>query len=200
IPFIPVNDCSMKEVVDLSWELGRELWENLQLPVYFYGEAAKKPERADLSYVRKGWFAALKREINDPHRRPDIGNGLHPTAGAAAVGARNYLIAFNVNLETTDIDIARSIAQNIREKHGGLPGVRALGVELKSKGATQVTINILDHKETSIKQVFDEVKKWAKEYQVEILHSEIVGMVPKEAVFPGMTEYLRLLMPPRVLP
>jgi glutamate formiminotransferase len=192
IPFVPLVDCSMKEAVDLSWELGKKLWDHLKLPVYFYGEAAKIPERKDLSYVRKGGYAVLKKEINEPHRKPDVGQGLHVTAGAVAVGARNYLIAFNVNLNTPDRDIAKSIAKNIREKDGGLPGVRALGVELKSRSITQVTVNIIDHQETSLKKVFDEVRKWAKEYQVEIIESEIVGLVPASAAFPGMREYLKL--------
>ncbi len=192
IPFVPLVDCTMKEAADLSWELGKKLWDHLKLPVYFYGEAAKIPERKDLSYVRKGGFAILKEEIDQPHRKPDVGHGLHVTAGAAAVGARNYLIAFNVNLNTPDRDIAKSIAKNIREKDGGLPGVRALGVELPSRCITQVTINILDHKETSLKKVFDQVKKWAKEYQVEIIESEIVGLIPASAAFEGMHGYLKL--------
>ena len=192
IPFVPLQDVTMQETINLSYQLGEELWSKLKLPVYFYGDAAKIPERKDISYVRKGNYAILKKEINDPHRKPDVGEGLHFTAGAVAVGARNFLIAFNINLETNDPDIAQSIAKNIREKHGGLPGVRALGVELKSRGITQVTINILDHQETSLKKVFDEVKKWAREYQVEIIESEIVGLIPASAAFPGMKEYLKL--------
>jgi len=192
IPFVPLVDCTMNEAVDLSWELGKKLWDHLKLPVYFYGEAAKIPERKNLSYVRKGGYAILKKEIDQPHRKPDVGQGLHVTAGAAAVGARNYLIAFNVNLNSPDRDIAKSIAKNIREKDGGLPGVRALGVELPSRGITQVTINITDHQETSLKMVFDQVKKWAKEYQVEIIDSEIVGLIPASAAFEGMKEYLKL--------
>lgn len=192
IPFVPLVDCTMKEAVDLSWELGQKLWDHLKLPVYFYGTAAKIPERKDLSYVRKGGFAILKKEIDQPRRKPDIGQGLHQTAGAVAVGARDYLIAFNVNLNTADRDIAKSIAKNIREKDGGLPGVRALGVELKSRGITQVTINIVDHQKTSLKKVFNDVKKWAKEYGGEILESELVGLMPAAAAFEGMREYLKL--------
>jgi len=192
IPFIPLQGLKMEDVVILSHRLGQELWDKLKLPVYFYGEAAKVIERKDLSYVRKGGYAILKNEINDAHRRPDVGEGLHITAGATAVGARNYLIAFNVNLDTSDRDIAKSIAKNIREKDGGLPGVRALGVELKSQGITQVTINIVDHQETLLKKVFDEVCKWAKEYKVKIIDSEIVGLIPASAAFPEMREYLKL--------
>lgn len=192
IPFIPLKGSTMQEAIGLAHELGQELWDKLKLPVYFYGQAAKIAERADLPYVRKGGYEALKREINSPHRRPDIGQGLHITAGAAAVGARNFLIAFNINLKSNDLTIAQSIAQNIRESHGGLKGVRALGLELKSRGITQVSINITDHQETSLRQVFSEVKVWAKEYQVEILNSEIVGLLPKDAVFPDIKEVLKL--------
>jgi glutamate formiminotransferase len=192
IPFIPLVDCSIEETCDLSRYLAEDLWHKLKLPVYLYGMAAVKDEHRELPYVRRGGYLALKEEMNDPHRKPDIGHGLHVTAGAVAVGVRDFLIAYNVNLATQDIDIARSIARNIREKSGGLPGIRALGVELKSRRITQVTINVTNHRMTSLAQLFDEVKKWAKEYQVEIIESEIVGLVPKEAVFDGMKDYLKL--------
>jgi len=192
IPLIPLKGSTTQEAIGAAHELGKELWEKLKLPVYFYGQAAKIPERADLPYVRKGGYEALKREIKSPHRKPDIGQGLHMTAGAVAVGARNFLIAYNINLKTNDPTIAQSIAQNIRESHGGLKGVRALGLELKSQGITQVSINITDHQETSLRQVFNEVKVWSKEYQVEILNSEIVGLLPQDAVFPDIKDVLRL--------
>ena len=108
------------------------------------------------------------------------------------MGARDFLIAFNVNLDSTDIDIARSIAKNIREKDGGLPGVRALGMELSSRGLTQVSVNIINHKETSLKLVYDEIVEWAKEYKVRIVESEIVGLIPAAAAFPEMKAYLKL--------
>jgi len=191
IPFVPVH-CALSTVCSLAYELGLELWEKLGLPVYFYGEAAKIKERKELPYVRKGGYKNLLEEIDSPHRRPDVGEGLHVSAGATAVGVRDLLIAFNVNLATSDLSLAKSIANNIREKSGGLAGVRALGIPLYSRGITQVSINICDHRTTSIKKVFDEVTKWAFEYQVGIIESEIVGMVPEEAVFEGMVEYLNL--------
>jgi len=175
IPFIPVR-CPMSEVQSLAREFGEKVAAKLALPVYFYGEINHK----ELPLIRKGGA------------KPDLGKSLHVTAGAVAVGVRDFLIAFNVNLATTDIDIARSIAENIREKNGGLPGIRALGIELKSRNITQVSINVTDHRTTSLKAVFDEVKKWAKEYQAEIIESELVGMLPKEAVFDGMADYLKL--------
>lgn len=192
IPLIPVKGISVAETVALARELGGELWSKLKLPVFYYGDAAILPARKDLPNVRRGGYFALKQEIGTPARHPDVGSGLHSTAGAVAVGVRDYLIAFNVNLATNELDIAQSIAKNIREKSGGLPGVRAIGIDLKSRGIVQVSINITDHKTTSLKAVFDEVTKWAKEYQVGILESELVGMLPQNAIFPGMKEQLKL--------
>lgn len=146
------------------------------MPVYFYGAINGK----ELPSVRRGDTV------------PDLGKGRHLTAGAVAVGVRDFLIAFNVNLAANDLSLAQSIAKNIREKSGGLPGVRALGIDLKSRNITQVSINITNHKMTSLKKVFDEVKKWAKEYEVGILESELVGMIPEEACFEGMQAYLKL--------
>jgi glutamate formiminotransferase len=183
IPFIPVQGITVEATVSLAHDFGEQLWSKLKLPVFFYGQAGKQRE---LPEVRKGG-------------KPDLGERFHPTAGAVAVGVRDYLIAFNVNLKSRDLDIAKSIASNIREKNEGLPGVRALGVELASRGITQVTINIVDHRKTSLKQVFDEVASWAKEYRVQIIESEIVGMIPQEAVFEGMVEALKLSRPLKVL-
>ncbi|MDD5593258.1 MAG: glutamate formimidoyltransferase, partial [Candidatus Margulisbacteria bacterium] len=192
IPFIPVKEATMQDAVVLAHQTGNDLWEKLKLPVYFYGEAAKIAERRDLPYVRKGSFHALINELNDPRRQPDVGRGLNPNGGAVAVGARNFLIAFNVDLDTVEDDIAVSIAKAIREKDGGLPGVRALGLFLESRGISQVSINITNHLETSLKVVYDEVVSWAKEYKVKILESEIVGLIPASAAFEGMKEYLKL--------
>ncbi|OGB90042.1 glutamate formimidoyltransferase [candidate division WOR-1 bacterium RIFCSPHIGHO2_01_FULL_53_15] len=192
IPFIPVKNATMRDAIAVAHQVGNDLWEKFKLPAYFYGEAAKITERKDLPYVRKGGYLALKEESGDPRRKPDVGHGLHPRAGAAAVGARNFLIAYNIYLDTAEEDVAISIAKAIREKAGGLPGVRALGLFLESRGLSQVSINITDHLETSLKIVFDEVNSWAKEYKVKILESELVGLIPASAAFPKMKEYLKL--------
>ena len=191
IPFIPICGVEMDEIVRLAHGLGHDLWHKLNLPVYFYDYAAKMKERDELPLVRKGGYELLQEEIQNPHRKPDVGNALHKTGGAVAVGVRDFLIAYNINLDTTDLDIARSIASNIREKNSGLHGIRALGIDLKSKECCQVSINVVDHKRTTLKMVFDEVSKWAKEYQVNILDSEIVGLLPKSAVFTDMKDYLK---------
>lgn len=192
IPFIPLGEATMRDAVAVAHQTGTDLWKKFKLPVYFYGEAAKLAERRDLPYVRKGGYRALVNEINTPRRKPDVGSGLHPDAGAVAVGARNFLIAYNINLDTNDEDIAHSIAKAIREKDGGLPGVRALGISLESRGVSQVSINITNHKETSMKLVYDEVAAWAKEYKVNILESELVGLIPASAAFAGMKDKLKL--------
>ena len=199
VPFVPVAGCSMLGVCKLAHDFGKKLSEELALPVYFYGEAAKKKNRKELPDVRRGGYASLEQEIDKPERKPDLGSNLHPTAGAVAVGVRDFLIAYNINLNTRDLDIAKSIAKNIREKSGGLKGVRALGIDLMSKGITQVSINLTDHRMTSLKKVFDEVVKWAKEYKVDLVNSEIVGMLPKDAVFSGMNDYLKLNVVPKTL-
>lgn len=176
VPFIPVKDISVTETIALAQTFGNNVVAKLALPVYFYGEINHK----ELPKVRKGGY------------EPDLGKGRHLTAGAMAIGVRDYLIAFNINLATSDIDIARSIAKNIRETSGGLPGVRAIGINLKSRNIAQVSINVTDHRTTSLKAVFDEVDKWAKEYDAKIIGSELVGMIPQEACFDGMASYLRL--------
>ncbi|OGC36701.1 glutamate formimidoyltransferase [candidate division WOR-1 bacterium RIFOXYB2_FULL_48_7] len=180
IPFIPLLETTMKEAVEAAHQLAGDLWAKFHLPCYLYGEAARIKEHCDLPYVRKGLT------------RPDVGEGRHVTGGATAVGARNYLIAFNVNLATNDLGIAQSIARNIRERSGGLPGVRAIGLELASRGITQVSVNLIDHRETSLKKLFYSIHKWAREYQVEIVESELVGLIPASAAFEGMKEYLKI--------
>ncbi|MBU0572962.1 MAG: glutamate formimidoyltransferase [Candidatus Margulisbacteria bacterium] len=181
VPFIPLEEtgATMKEAVKIAHQTGKEICKRFDVPIYFYDFAATSENKRSLPFIRKGGA-------------PDLGSGRNPHHGAVAVGARSFLIAFNVNLKTADMDYARSIAKNIREKDGGLPGVRALGLALPSRGITQVSINIVDHKETGLLAVFDQVKMWAKEYGVEILESELVGMIPKSAVFQGMRDYLHL--------
>lgn len=189
VPFIPVNNTPMSAAITAANTLGEQLWKEHALPSYLYGHAAKIEERINLPYVRKGGLKALKNEFSSPHRRPDIGDKLHPYAGAVAIGARDFLIAFNINLKTADIDIARSIAKNIR---GQGTGIRALGLYLESRNIVQVSINLTDHRNTSLKKVFDKVQKLAAELKVDVLESEIVGMIPKEAVIDNMKKDLML--------
>jgi len=193
IPFVPLKGMDMKETVELARSLGDRIAHDLKIPVYLYGEAALHPERKNLADVRRGGFGKLAEEIKSKERHPDYGEAkLHERAGAVAVGARDFLIAFNVNLETKDLTIAHDIAKSIREKHGGLPGVKAIGVPLQSKGIVQVSINITEHRKTGLYDVMSFIKDRADELEVKVRSSEIVGLIPKDAIFPKIREYLNL--------
>jgi glutamate formiminotransferase len=182
LPFValdPASDC-----VPLALEAGRRLVEEVGIPVYFYGEAARRPERAQLPAVRAKGFEALATAITrDPARAPDLGGpGLHPTAGAAAVGVRPFLIAYNVNLATGDLAVARRIASAVRERDGGLPSVRALGLPLERRGMTQVSMNLLDFRVTPPAAAFAAVEELAAKAGVEVAESELVGLLPEAAL------------------
>ena len=194
IPFIPVKDSTMADASKAAVDLGMRVWNELKIPVYLYGEAAFVPHRSVLANVRRGGLVALREDIESEERYPDVGDPiLHPKAGALSIGARNFLIAFNVNLNAKDLALAKEIAKSIREKNGGLKGVQALGVALESRGGlVQVTVNITYHKESNVKEVFNQIRVNARARNVEILESEIVGLLPPDAVFPHMDQYLKL--------
>jgi len=184
VPFIPVAHVSMEECVKLARRLGKRVGEELSLPVYLYEAAATKPERVNLANVRKGDYEGLKKEIKtNPERKPDFGPAkMHPTAGAMVVGARKFLIAYNVNLDTQDVEVAKEMAKLIREKDSGFPAVKALGFEIKDKGYVQVSINLCDFEQTNMDKVFRKIKSEAEKRGVKVLGSEIYGMVPKAAL------------------
>jgi glutamate formiminotransferase/glutamate formiminotransferase/formiminotetrahydrofolate cyclodeaminase len=184
LPFVPVSGVAMEECVALAHEAGRRIWQELSIPVYFYERAAQRADRRRLEHVRGKGFEWLQYEIeNNPDRAPDVGNRkLHESAGATVVGARPFLIAFNVNLQTNDLSIARSIAGEVRERDGGLPFVKALGFELQSRGVVQVSMNLIDYQHTGISQAFEAVRVSAGHRNVEVLGAEIVGLVPRAAL------------------
>ena len=184
IPFIPLERVSMDECAALARRSGQELWNRYRIPVYFYEAAATRPDRVKLENVRKGQFEGLREEaLRNQDRAPDIGGpGLHPTAGATAVGARKILIAYNVYLNTSDVSVAREIARAIRASNCGLPCVKAVGVEIKSRGAAQVSINLTDYETTPLHVVFEAVKHEAKRCGCEVSASEIIGLVPRKAL------------------
>ncbi len=194
IPFIPISDCSMEECVDLARNLGSEIAEKLNIPVYLYEHAATRPERQNLANIRKGEYEGLKEAIQkDPKRKPDYGpSSLHPTAGATVVGARMPLIAYNVNLGTDDIGIAKSIAKAIRHSSGGLRYVKALGLEIKEQGIVQVSMNLTNYQKTPIFRVFEMIRSEADRYGVEILGSEVIGLIPQNALVDAADFYLRI--------
>ncbi len=194
VPFVPLKGVSIEDCIALANEFGAEFSNKFKVPVFLYEAAARKPERQDLAQVRRGQFEGLRELIGvDAKRDPDYGpRKIHPTAGATAVGARPILIAYNINLGTTDISIAKKIAHRVRARDGGLPAVKALGFELKDKHMVQVSMNLTDYNTTSISRAFDEVLRNSEDLGVKVVESEIVGLVPLEAISQAATSYLRL--------
>ncbi|RMG49325.1 MAG: glutamate formimidoyltransferase [Acidobacteria bacterium] len=194
IPFVPIREVTMDECIELARRVGRRIAEELSIPVYLYERAATRPEREDLASIRRGEFEGLRQAIQtDADRAPDFGpRRLHPTAGATAVGARAPLIAFNVNLRTTDVNVARAIAKAVRGRDGGLRYVKALGFELKERGLVQVSMNLVNYEATPLFQAFEFVKREADYYGVTVLESEIVGLVPQAALDACAARHLQL--------
>ena len=184
VPFIPVSGASLAECAVLARQAGLLIWRRYGVPVYFYGAAAARPDRVQLEDVRKGQFEGLREAVRrDTARRPDIGGPeLHETAGASAVGARSFLIAYNVHLQQTDISAARAIARDIRASNGGLHGVKAIGV--LANGRAQVSMNITDFRVTPMRQVHATVNRLAQRHGVLIEDSELIGLIPQDAYEP----------------
>ena len=194
LPFIPIDGVTIEDCVALARRVGNEIWKRYRIPVFFYEAAATRPERVNLENVRRGQFEGLREELKKNHdRQPDVGEPkLHPTAGATVVGARKFLIAYNVNLNTSDISIANKIAKTIRFSSGGLRYVKAMGVELKARNLAQVSINLTDFEQTAMHRVYEMVKREAERYGVRPVGSEIVGLVPKKALEMTADYFLQL--------
>jgi glutamate formiminotransferase len=193
LPFVPLGDTPMAECVDLARETGALLAEELGLPVFLYEEASTTPERRNLALVRGRGFEALRDAMLAGERTPDFGpNTIHPTAGAVAVGARGPLTAYNIVLDTDDLAIAKEIAHRIRERDGGLPGVKALGLWLPSRERAQVSINITRPLETPVWLVYESVRQAAAGYGVSVLGSELIGAIRLEELVEATRHYLKL--------
>lgn len=193
IPFIPLRDISMDACIKLAHGFARRFHEKTGVPVYFYAEAALRPERRDLEVIRKGQYEALKTEITRSERRPDVGDAkLHPTAGASVIGARTVLIAFNVNLGTGDIRVAREIARAVRASGGGLSHVKAIGLSLGDRGLTQVSMNIVDYRKNPLYRVLEFIRTVARRWGTPIVETEVYGMLPADAVIDSAAYYLQL--------
>lgn len=194
IPFVPIRETSMAECIALSRIVGKEIAEKHGLPVYLYEESATRPERKNLANIRAGQFEGIREKIRtDDSRIPDFGpREVHPTAGCVAVGARRPLIAYNIYLNTSDVSIAKKISKQIREKDGGLAGIKALGFYIESRKLAQVSMNICDYTKTSIYKVFAAVDALSKKYGTSILSSELVGLMPEEALKMGDPATLKL--------
>ena len=193
-PFVPLGREDMPLCVSLARALGQRVGRELEIPVYFYGEAALRPERRALPEVRRGGFELLREAIGrDPTRTPDAGPArVHPNAGAIAIGARGFLIAFNVNLESTDLALAREIARSIRASNGGLPGIRALGFRLERAGRVQVSINVCEPERTGLPAVFEAVEGLARARGVAVRESELVGLAPRSFLDASIARAVRL--------
>jgi glutamate formiminotransferase / formiminotetrahydrofolate cyclodeaminase len=183
VPFVPLEGVTLADCARIAEQSGEEIWQRLRVPVYLYEAARRRPDRADLAQVRRGQYEGLKDAVElDPERWPDIGEAqLHPTAGATAVGARKFLIAYNINLATPDLDIVRNIARRIRHSSGGFPYVKAMGVPLASRGLAQVSMNLTEFEQIPVDCVFEAVETEAERCGVKIASSEIVGLIPRKA-------------------
>lgn len=173
VPFVPVSDVSLEECAELARTTGQRIWKELRIPVYLYEGAALRPECLRLENIRKLVAGGLV---------PDFGEKRHPTAGVCVVGARKFLIAWNINLLTTDVSVAQAIAREIRESSGGFPGVKAKGFPLRSRAQVQVSINLVDYERTPLYVVFDAVADRCKAREIEIAGSELIGMIPAAAL------------------
>ncbi|MBS3994881.1 MAG: glutamate formimidoyltransferase [Alkaliphilus sp.] len=191
VPFIPIKNVSMTEAVELAKELAKEASEKYNLPIFLYEKAAANPGRENLANVRKGEFEGMNDKMKQSEWTPDYGpQSIHPTAGVTAVGARMPLVAFNVNLSTNDLDVANKIAKNVRFMGGGLRYCKAIGIELKDRGIVQVSMNMTDYTKTALYRSFELIKIEAKRYGVNIVGSEIIGLLPMEALIDTAVYYL----------
>lgn len=181
-PFVPLGDTSVQSVIELTHQLGKELGQ-AGIPVFMYEKSASHPTRKNLAHIRKGEYESLVQRLQDSAWKPDYGpSDFQPTFGAMVLGARDFLIAYNVNLESQDVTIAQKIASTIRESNGGLSGVKAIGWWMEEHQRAQVSTNIVDIHQSGVKQVFDAVRAEAMKYDIEVITSELIGMIPLEVI------------------
>ena len=192
LPFVPWGSIGWEETIELAHRVGNLLWERFSLPVYFYEQAAIRPEHKALPTLRHGQFEELKTRVQDPLWHPDCGEGVHFTAGITAVGVRAPLCAFNIYLETTDLEIAKRIASHIRERNGGLKGVRALGFAFPHLRCVQVSLNLTDCEAVTPLDALRFVQAEANREQVQVRHTELIGMIPPSVISKMMQEQLML--------
>lgn len=191
VPFVPILGVEMEEAVRISREFGKELGRR-GIPVFFYEEAALRPERRELPAIRKGEYEGLPQKLKDPEWKPDEGpDEFHPKFGATVVGARFPLVAYNVNLKSQDLNLAKEIARKVRYKDGGFPNVRAMGVELRERGMVQVSMNLTNYRVTNLPKVYDVIEAEALKRGVEVAGSEIVGLIPLGVLEGVVRHYLK---------
>jgi glutamate formiminotransferase len=191
VPFIPVKNVSVQEAVDISKATAKLAAEAYNLPIFLYEQSAARPERQNLAAIRKGQFEAMAEKLKQPDWAPDFGPArVHPTAGVTAIGARMPLVAFNVNLDTNRLEIADQIAKNVRHISGGLRYCKGIGIELKDRGIVQVSMNMTDYTKTALYRVVELIKIEARRYGVNVVGSEVIGLVPMEALIDAAVYYL----------
>ena len=193
IPFVPLRNITMEECVEVARRFGRRYYEETGVPVYFYEDAALRPERKGLEVIRKGQYEVLKVEITDPGRHPDVGAPkLHPSAGATVIGARKALVAFNVNLGTDDVKVAKEIAKTVRSSSGGLCHVKGIGLALESRGLVQVSMNIVNYERNALYRVLELIRMEARKWGVPVIETEVYGMIPATALLDSASYYMQI--------
>lgn len=193
VPFVPVRGVTMADCVDLARRVGQEVWERFRIPVYLYEEAATRPQCRDLAQIRRGEFEGFPEKIQKEEWAPDFGERVvHPSAGVTAIGAREFLIAFNVNLGTADLGVAQAIARAVRFTSGGLRYVKALGLRLDERGIVQVSMNLTNFRKTPLHRALELVRIEAARYGVPVVGTELVGLVPEEALLEAAAHYLQV--------
>ena len=191
IPFVPVKGVTQEEAIELSKEVGKIIGEEIGIPVFLYEDSATTPERQNLAKIRKGQFEGMKEKIHEPEWHPDFGpSDIHPTAGVVAVGARMFLVAYNVNLDDPNVEQATAIAKRVRHIGGGLHFCKGMGVDLTERHQSQVSMNLTNYKKTAIYRAHEMVRMEAKRYGAKIVGSEIIGMIPEEALRETLAYYL----------
>ena len=191
IPFVPVKGVTQEEAIELSKEVGKIIGEEIGIPVFLYEDSATTPERQNLAKIRKGQFEGMKEKIHEPEWHPDFGpSDIHPTAGVVAVGARMFLVAYNVNLDDPNVDHATAIAKRVRHIGGGLRFCKGMGVDLTERHQSQVSMNLTNYKKTAIYRAHEMVRMEAQRYGAKIVGSEIIGMIPEEALRETLAYYL----------
>ncbi|MGW8301054.1 MAG: glutamate formimidoyltransferase [Desulfobacterales bacterium] len=193
VPFIPIKNVSIEEAIAFSKEIAEEVAKKYSLPIFLYEKSASRPERQNLAHIRKGQFEAMAEKIKHPQWKPDFGpQKIHSSAGVTAMGARMPLVAYNVNLDSSNMEIADEIARKVRHISGGLRYCKGIGIELKDRGVVQVSMNMTDYTRTALYRAFELIKIEARRYGVNVIGSEIVGLVPMEALIDTAAYYLRL--------
>ena len=194
VPFTPIKGITMEECIRLAHDFGERYYKETGIPVYFYEDAALRPERKRLEVIRKGQYELLKDEAKtNPDRKPDVGEAcLHATAGATVIGARKFLVAFNVNLATDNVETAKAIAKTVRASSGGFCCVKGIGLALEERGITQVSMNLVDYEKNSLYRVLETIRMEAKRYGVSVMETEVYGMIPVNAILESAAYYLQI--------